>query len=310
MLSAIGRAAMTLASRLKAGGVIVNEHALTPEQIRVHVDALGRWFEFIHADDLPARIGRRGRKPFCLLTFDDGYRSCATSTGPELERLGVPASFFVVTGFMDGASPLWFDLYSRLRAKLGTHPPGLSPCTVKQLPHDLLAERVERACRRHGISVDLGDDSVASMTWDHVRSLHKRGFGIGAHGVTHAIMTRETREDAFENIARSIEKVGVETGTRCASFAFPNGNYTAELAKHAHGCGARLVMTTEPTWADGDFPLWRLPRVQLFGSQDRATIECKVAASATGRILESGDGTRMVYREINRLSRIKASMRP
>lgn len=306
MLSALGTAAMAMAARFKAGGLIINEHPLRREQIRVHVDALGRWFDFIHPDDLPARLNRRGKRPFCLMTFDDGHRCNATEIAPELERLGVPACFFVVTSFIGGAVPLWFDLYSRLLDKIGTPPPGLNPRTVKQLPLDLLLERVDRACRRHGVSANLDDDYVGAMTWDHVRDLRKRGFGIGAHGVTHAIMTRETREDAFENIAQSIARVGAETGAPCASFAFPNGNYTAELARHAVSCGVRLVMTTEPTWVDDRYPLWRLPRVQLFGPQGRATIELKAAVSATGRIIASGDGTGMAYREINRLNRRRA----
>lgn len=302
MLSALGTAAMSLAARFKAGGVIVNEHTLTREQVRVHVEALGRWFDFIHPDDLPDRLGRRLRRPFCLMTYDDGVRSNATEIAPELERLGVPACFFVVTGFLGGQTPLWFDLYSMLKKRLGTPPPGLSARVVKQLPHDLLKERIERACRQHGVIANLDDDDVAPMTWDHARDLHKRGFSIGAHGAKHAILTRETKEDAFDDIARSIAHVSAETGAQCSSFAFPNGNYTAELAQHAISCGARMVMTTEPTWADSRFPLWRLPRVQLFGYQDRAKLELKIAASATGRILRSGDGTGLVYRAINRLS--------
>lgn len=141
------------------------------------------------------------------------------------------------------------------------------------------------------------------MTWDHARDLHKRGFRIGAHGVTHAIMTRETKLDAFDNIARSIAQVSAEIGAPCTSFAFPNGNYTAELAKHAVRCGARMVMTTEPTWANETFPLWRLPRIQLFGRQSRGKMELKIALSATSRILANPDGTNRVYKAINRLSR-------
>ncbi|MFI5349109.1 MAG: polysaccharide deacetylase family protein [Elusimicrobiota bacterium] len=303
MLNALGSAAMALAARFKDGGLIVNEHTLTREQTRVHVDALGRWVDFIHLHDLPDRLARRQGKPFCLLTFDDGKRSNATETAPELERLGVPACFPVVTDFLDGRTPLWFDLHALLLRKLGAPPPGLSPQAVKQLPLHLTVERIERACRRHGVSANLDDDDVAPMTWDQARDLLKRGFSIGAHGATHAIMTRETKADAFANIARSIARVSAETGERCTSFAFPNGNYTAELAQHAVRCGARFVMTTEPTWADRRFPLWRLPRVQLFGSQGRRRIEFKIAVSATGSILPSGDGTGTIYREINRIAR-------
>ncbi len=299
MLSEIGSAAMALAARVKDGGLIVNEHTLTREQTRVHVDALGRWFDFIHLDELPNRLARPRQRPFCLLTFDDGKLSNATVAARELERLGVPACFFVVSDFIGGKAPLWFDLYNLLK-KGEPLPSGLSPRAVKQLPYDLLAERIERVCRERGISADLEDEDVAPMTWDHVRDLHARGFGVGAHGATHAILTRETKEDAFLNIARSMARVSAEIGEPCASFAFPNGNYTAELAKHAVACGARMVMTTEPTWADARFPLWRLPRVQLFGCQDRGTIQLKVAVSAAGCILKNGDGTGRIYRTIHR----------
>jgi peptidoglycan/xylan/chitin deacetylase (PgdA/CDA1 family) len=302
VLRPVGWAAMAAAARLKAGGLIVNEHTLTRDELRVHVETLGRWFEFIHADQLPERLARPRERPFCLLTFDDGNRSSADVIAPELERLGVPACFFVVTGFVGGDAPLWFSRYAELQRKLKTLPRALSPRVIKQLPYDLLLERLERACRRHGVSVAPSDGQAASMTWDQVRGLHKRGFTIGAHGVTHAIMTRETKEAAFDNIARSMERVSAEIGAPCASFAFPNGNYTAELALHAVRCGARTVMTTEPLWVDRRSPLWRLPRVQLFERQDRATMELKIALSATGSLLRSGDGTGMVYRDVNRLA--------
>lgn len=296
-------AALALAARFKSGGIIVNEHTLTREETRSHVEALHPHFDFIHLNDLPARLKARGKKPFCLLTFDDGKRSNATVTAPELERLGVPAVFFVVTSFLGTAKALWFDRYRLLQNK-GVVPAGLSTRVIKQLPHDLLAERIEKACCRHGLANDPNDEDVVAMTWDHARSLHKRGFAIGAHGVTHAIMTRETKPEAFRNIAASIERVSAETGEPCRSFAFPNGNYTAELAQHAISCGAQMVMTTEPTWADQSFPLWRLPRIQLFGPQNRAQIELKIAVSAVGQILESPDGTGRVYCAVNRFAKM------
>jgi peptidoglycan/xylan/chitin deacetylase (PgdA/CDA1 family) len=298
-------AALALAARFKSGGIIVNEHTLTRDETRSHVEALHRHFDFIHLNDLPARLKARGKKPFCLLTFDDGKRSNATVTALELERLGVPAVFFVVTGFLGTDKALWFDRYRLLQNK-GAVPAGLSARVIKQLPHDLLAERIERACCQHDVAIDPNDEDVVAMTWDHARSLHGRGFAIGAHGVTHAIMTRETKAEAFKNIAASIERVSAETGEPCRSFAFPNGTYTAELARHAMSCGAQTVMTTEPTWADQSFPLWRLPRIQLFGPQSRARIELKVAASAMGRILENPDGTGRVYCAVNRFAKMSS----
>src|SRR6266542_1896036 len=81
-------------------GVIINEHTLTALQTHRHVNVLGRWFDFIHHDQLLDRIQRPRARPFCLLTFDDGKQSGYTETAPELERLGVPAVFYVTTRFL------------------------------------------------------------------------------------------------------------------------------------------------------------------------------------------------------------------
>src|SRR5207253_10105868 len=157
MLNAIGRICLALARHLKSGGVIVNEHVLDREQTRRHVDVLSRCFDFIHLNDLPRQLYRRGKKPFCLLTFDDGKRSNATAVAPELERLGVPAVFFVVSGSLDDQAPLWFDRHRALQKKLGATPNGLSLQVLKQLPYALLIERIERACSQYGIDANPRD---------------------------------------------------------------------------------------------------------------------------------------------------------
>ncbi len=303
MIRAIGWTALAAACRLRPGGVIINEHVLTREQLLRHVDTLGRRFEFAHPDELPARLAGRGGRPFCVLTFDDGHRSNATVVAPELRRLGIPACFLLVTDFVGTTGVLWFTLYARLRAKLGALPRGLSARAVKQLPHAVLLERLGRACRENGIDERPSCDDNAAMSWDEARELRRQGFSIGAHGETHAVLTREPREAALGSISRSIARVSAELGEPCTTFAFPNGNYTAELARHAAACGARLVFTAEPTWADASSMPWRLPRIQLFDSHDEGRMELKVAVSALGRYVPSGDGTGFVYRDVNRLAR-------
>lgn len=284
-------------------GVIVNEHVLTAAQARAHVDALGRWFDFVHHDDLPERMERPGRRPFCLLTFDDGKRNNADTVAPELERLGVPAVFYVVTRFlMDAPEPLWFDRMLALRRSLGALPPALADELLKQLPHRMRRERLERACREHGADADLADENVAPMTPAQARSLARRGFTVGAHSRFHEILPREREEEARESIALSIAEVEEMTGLPCRTFAFPNGNYTAALCRHAREAGARTVMTTEPVWVTGASEVWALPRVQLFGGQDRKRIERKLLVSAGG-VLGNPDGTGRLYRRIARLRR-------
>jgi len=291
MLNTIAQNLLAMVSRRKAGGVIINEHILSREQTRLHVKVLRRHFQFISLDELSPRLTRPGSRPFCLLTFDDGKRSHATEVAPELEKLGVPAVFYLNTNAVSDQSALWFDRQRALVSALGRCPPGLELKTLKQLPFAVLSERLNRACAEHGIGSDLALDDLCPMSWDDACNLQRRGFALGAHGCTHAILTREPWPNACVEIEQSIAAVSAETGSTCTSFAFPNGNYTSELAQHALACGASTIITTDPFWVDGASALWRLPRIQLFGTFTEARIALKVAVAALGRILPNPNGT-------------------
>ena len=288
---------MALVRLAKRGGVIINEHTLTAAQTRRHVEVLGRWFDFIRVDELPRRLSKPGRRPFCLLTFDDGKRSHFTEVAPELERRRVPAVFYVPTDFLTNGRPLWFDRRRALVRALGYCPPGLELETMKQLPHDTLMERLERACAGRELeSMSEPDDDVRPMSWDEARDLSRRGFTIGAHGLTHAILTRETKARALTEIEESLARVSSELGTRCRTFAFPNGNHNSGLTAHARRRGATTVMTTDPTWTDARSFLSRLPRIQLSGAFTRPRIELKVALAALAGMLANPDGSGRAYR--------------
>jgi len=287
----------------KKRGVIINEHTLTKTEIRVHLDVLRRWFDFISLEDLPGRLARRAKRPFCLLTFDDGKRSNFTEAAPELERRLVPAVFYVTTEPLSNGCCLWFDRREQLVRALGHCPPGLELEKLKQLPFAALTERMDRACAQFGIKPETESEHLRPMSWEEARILSRRGFGIGAHGLTHAILTRETKERAFAEIEESLATVSSELGARCRTFAFPNGNHTFELAQHALRCGARTVMTTEPDWADSRSALWRLPRIQLFGEFARTRIELKIALAALRGVLANPDGSGRAYRRMDKHSR-------
>jgi len=286
------RALAARPSHKNTAGVIVNNHVLTPSQLRVQIDALGRSFEFIHHDDLSQRcLGRRGR-PYCLMTFDDGKRSHATEIAPELERLGVPAVFYLPTRFIRNQEILWFDRYAALRKAVRTLPADLDPCLVKHLPFSTLMVRIDQECARHGVSVDVDSDDIRPMTWSDARRLSQKGFTVGAHGERHAILTLEPEAVAFEEIRRSIGEVTTELQRPCVSFAFPNGNHTTRLARHARRCGAVTVMTATPRWTTARDVLWCLPRVQLFGGFSRPRIELKLAMAAGGWLRNPDGSTR------------------
>jgi peptidoglycan/xylan/chitin deacetylase (PgdA/CDA1 family) len=288
---------LALARKLKQGGVVINGHTLAQRsQTQLQLEVLGRWFDFISLEELHRRLTHRARRPFCLLTFDDGKRDNFTEIAPELESRGVPAVFYVTTGPLSTGTCFWFDRHKQLIKHLGHCPAGLEIQTLKKLPFDQLMERLDRACAPHGFTPDNKAADARPMSWDEVRDLARRGFTIGAHGQTHAILTNETPERAFAEIEGSLAEVSSELGAPCTTFAFPNGNYTPELTQHALRCGATSVMTTEPTWMDARHPLWQIPRVQLFAGFTRAKIEMKIAMAARPGLLVNPNGSGRAYR--------------
>lgn len=300
MLNSLSDLILSIGGRIKNGGVVINNHTQNGKQIRMQVETLGRYFDFIHHDELLSRLTQRKSKPFCLFTFDDGKKINAIETAPEMERLGVPGVFFVATEFLYHNIPLWFDVQEGLKKKLGALPADLELFALKQLPFAELKERIEKACNEYGVTVDMSNACIAPMSWDDARTLKNKGFTIGAHTTWHSILTNEPINTALTDIEHSINTVTKEIGSPCQSFAFANGNYTPYLAQHAMNCGVKTVMTTEPMWAKETFPAWKLPRIQMHNYYNNKHVILKVVAAMPGVLLKNNDGTgrRYVYKSV------------
>jgi peptidoglycan/xylan/chitin deacetylase (PgdA/CDA1 family) len=67
-------------------------------------------FEVVPLRELVARL-EQGRSVGGLLaiTLDDGYRDSFENAAPVLSRLGLPATFFVTTGFVGTGTVSWWD---------------------------------------------------------------------------------------------------------------------------------------------------------------------------------------------------------
>src|SRR5882757_3463127 len=184
MFQSIASFFLARASRSARGGIIINGHTLTRSQTRLQLEALGRWFDFIRLEELPHRLLQPAPRPFCLLTFDDGKRSHFTEIAPELELRRVPAVFYVTTEPLSTGTWLWFDRRNQLVRQLGHCPAGLELQTLKGLPFRLLMERLDHACAHYGFTPANESDNLRPMSWDEARDLARRGFTIGAHGLT------------------------------------------------------------------------------------------------------------------------------
>lgn len=289
------RTLQAISSLPGARGVILNNHVQSASQMRRQIETLGPLFEFIDILDVKNRLSQKQTRPFCVMTFDDGKKINALETAPECKRLGVPASFYLITSVIGTDRVLWFDRWKQLSAAVPDLPAELHLSTLKQLPRQDAEERVEQACLKHGVDADSANPLVGYMDWDDAKALKQQGFTLGAHTVHHAIVTQEDAETARQEVTESIQELTTRLGTPCRSFAFPNGNWTPELASTAKDAGADVILTTDPTWVGPANTGPVLPRVYMKESASETYMLKKLIASRSGFLLKNPNGTGRAY---------------
>lgn len=153
---------------------------------------LKRHYECITLAELSARLqaGQPFRQRVAVITFDDGYKDNYTEAVPALKAAGVPATFFVATGFMG---------------------------TERTFPHDIeLAER-------YGVAVSSIEGRFPKLTWDDLRAMQADGFEIGSHTVEHVSLGQADAPTVERELQDSLTTLNKELGTRPRPFAFPFG---------------------------------------------------------------------------------------
>jgi peptidoglycan/xylan/chitin deacetylase (PgdA/CDA1 family) len=216
------------------------------------------------------------------ISFDDGYRDNFTVVAPLLRRLGVPATFFISTGFLDGGI-MWNDrvteavrradlpflrLPSLGLADLPLGTPAQRGAVASQVltalkylaqpERDEAVAQVEHACGDPQLPVDL------MMRSDDVRALAAQGFGIGAHTVSHPILAKLDDASARREIEHCGQTLATLVGTAVGLFAYPNGRAGKDFdSRHramVQAAGYQAAFTTEPGVCNDKADTWALPR--------------------------------------------------
>ena len=106
-----------------------------------HIEWLAKRFAFASLDEIALHLeaDRPFRRPVTAITFDDGYSDVYYHAYPLLQRKGIPAAVFVVTGLIGTGRPQIFDrFYLMLQLLQGmatwTSPAAFQPWTPWATP--------------------------------------------------------------------------------------------------------------------------------------------------------------------------------
>lgn len=193
-----------------------------------------------------ARQSPRALRRCVVITFDDGFRDQFLNACPILRRYGLPATFFLVAGYV--GTDVMFPHLAPDGARVEA-PPGWLP-----------------------------------LAWDQARAMAQHGIDIGSHSVSHRSLGCLPLDAARREIEWSKALLERRLGIPVRFFAYPFGSGAygdfdgeiADLLRHAGYDGAcTTVVGTNGRGADA-FALRRIPMEDADGA---FRVRCKLVGA-------------------------------
>jgi peptidoglycan/xylan/chitin deacetylase (PgdA/CDA1 family) len=277
-----GRLSILIYHRALAAPDPILHDAIDAATFEQHMALLRNEFNVLPLSEACARLARGGlpARAACI-TFDDGYADNEQTALPILKRLGLPATFFVSTGFSDGG--IMFNdgvIEAVRRAPAGTHDLsqlGLGSYSlddsasrraaidalIGQLKYRPVGERsalVEQlaAAMRSKLPKDLMRRAAP------IKRLYDEGVEIGGHTINHPILTVLDEQQARTEIAGGKRQLEEITGAPVTLFAYPNGkpgrDYAPRHVELVKEAGFTAAVSTIGGVANRGSDLFQLPR--------------------------------------------------
>jgi len=257
------------------------EQAVSPEIFREQLECLKEWATVLTLSQV-VRMSLEGELPrrAVALTFDDGYADNLHEALPLLERYGIPATFFISSGYVGGKGEFWWDelerifffspiLPEQLELQIGGR---VHEWKLRDSSNDYAQRTLESVFRdvhakiRELPSEEREDVLGRLLTWSGsdrtVRPTHRTMTAqeiaklaasdlveVGAHTVTHAllpVLSEDQRRAEIFDSKRELESI---IGCEVKHFSYPYGacdehcTQLVQRAGYASGCtvSARAV---------------------------------------------------------------------
>jgi peptidoglycan/xylan/chitin deacetylase (PgdA/CDA1 family) len=186
------------------------------------------------------REGRPMPRGVFAVTFDDGYECVHHHAWPILKNLGVPATVFLATAYLDQETPFPFDDWSEAGSA-----------------------RVPAA-------------SWKPLTTAHCIEMSSEGLiELGSHTHTHAVF-RGRPEALRQDLALSVSVLRERFGVTAPTFAFPFGIAGPTLVEAARQAGVVCSLSTEPVMVHSSSDPFTWGRFTVDNSDTPATIAARL----------------------------------
>lgn len=218
---------------------------------------------FRHIDRILEQ-GKKIPKKTVVITFDDGYEDNYKTAFTILKNLGLTATFFVTTGYINTDKVFWFEkvvhqIKSFKEEKIDIYPVNMSIylggenrkqnivkllARLKTSPDDVRLKTIEYLDTILGVESCKRDSwLVKPLTWDQVLEMSEAGIEIGSHTVTHPILSNMSSEKIRWELIESKNTLEKKLGRSVISLSYPVGNryaFNKQVISEAKRCGYRF----------------------------------------------------------------------
>jgi peptidoglycan/xylan/chitin deacetylase (PgdA/CDA1 family) len=243
----------------------------TAETFERQVRWLKSRFKLLRLAELSRLVegGLGTRRPFALITFDDGYVDTYATAFPILRRHQVPAAFFLPTAYINSSKlPWWEELHWLLRRAAGRSiklEGADRPLFIRTDDNDDSIFRIANFIKARATPLHEQMDEVRAacnmgrpaadaktrlfLNWSEVHEMHKSSMDFGAHTHNHLILSHLDPETQREELKTSKEILEQQLGEPITAVSYPVGSsnsYTSETCNIAGEVGFKLGFTFRP----------------------------------------------------------------
>jgi peptidoglycan/xylan/chitin deacetylase (PgdA/CDA1 family) len=246
-------------------------HPGGPESLRRQCVFLKRNFEVLPLSHIGEclRSGTRIPDRALAITIDDGYRDILLDACPVFQEAGIPATVFLITGFLDRKLwPWWNQVEYAIQHSRKTLVETVVAGQKLQVPLQSAQQRDAGQAAICSRLVQIPNSSrlaflralpelfeldippeppldYAPLSWDEVRSLTLSGIEFGAHTQTHPVLPSiEDPEEIKEEIVGSKARIDRELGCPTPCFCYPNGDVNGAVLQVVKQAGFEIAVTT------------------------------------------------------------------
>ena len=242
---------------LGGAGSILMFHRVTKHHVngsRLHLDSLEitadyferiikyikKKYDVLAIGDIADFIRKKRKKRFVCITFDDGYRDNYDVAYPILKQYQVPAAIYICTSFPDKSAVLWPYALEALLLQNDRisieHQGGVKSFKAQTLEQKrnvydqvwnimsvMSYAEINDIFNQYGLNIKKMVTTMA-MDWEQIKVLSDDPLiTIGAHTVTHPIMSGLSHNEVEREIVESRSIIESHIGKHVEHFSYPFG---------------------------------------------------------------------------------------